>query len=86
MQRVGQFSIVSVCLITCCVARGAVVINEVFYRPPDDIPKLQWLEIHNPDPKEADLSGWKLAGGVTFVFPQATHIGAGGFAVLCKDE
>lgn len=86
MHRYTQFSIVSVGLITCCLARGAVVINEVFYRPPDDIPKLQWIELHNPDREDADLSGWKLTGGVTFTFAPGTRLAAGEYTVLCQDE
>jgi hypothetical protein len=85
MNGSARFMAFSVCLLTCCLARGAVVINEIFYGPPDDIPKLQWIELHNPDSREVDLSRWNLVGGATFNFPEGSRLQPNGFAVLCQD-
>ncbi|MBN8247530.1 MAG: CotH kinase family protein [Verrucomicrobia bacterium] len=68
-----------------CRSAGGVVINEVFYHAPDELDDLQWIELHNPDAQAADLSGWKLRGGVDFQFPPGTTLAPGGFLVVCRD-
>lgn len=73
----------------CCLslrATGAVVINEIFYHAPDDLEDLEWIELHNPDASAADISGWKVAGGILFEFPAKSVITAGGYVVLCKNS
>lgn len=67
------------------IASGAVVINEIFYNAPDEIPKLQWVELHNTGDSPVDLSGWRLVGGIEFRFPANTSIGPNGFMILCQD-
>lgn len=64
------------------------VINEIFYRPGTGYPEntaLEFVEIHNPDPVAADLSGWALTRGVDFVFPPGTILQAGGYLVVAAD-
>jgi len=72
-------------LFTCRSAAG-VVINEIFYHAPDELNDLQWIELHNPEAQSADISGWKLRGGVEFQFPPGTLLQPGGFLVVCRDE
>jgi hypothetical protein len=81
------------CLLTCLLAlapgvtsHAGVVINEIFYNAPDDIPNLQWIELHNTGDKPADLAGWRLSKGLDFTFPQNSSIGAQGFVVICRDQ
>lgn len=66
------------------IASGAVVINEIFYNAPDEIPKLQWVELHNTDDSPVDLSGWRLVGGIEFRFPANTSIGPNGFMIRAR--
>lgn len=68
-----------------CRSAGGVVINEIFYHAPEELDDLQWIELHNPDAQAADLSGWKLRGGVDFQFPPGTTLAPGGFLVVCRD-
>ena len=42
-----------------------------------------WIEIHNPDPDDADLTGWALRDeGNTWFFPEDTIVPAGGYLVV----
>ncbi len=65
----------------CC---AAPVINEIMYRPGTTYPEntgLEYIEIHNPDAADADISGWALTSGVDYTFPPGTVIPAGGFVL-----
>lgn len=72
-------------LLAACPAWAGVVINEVMYHAPDDLYDVQFIELHNPGDKAADLSGWKVAGDVKYAFAPGTALAAGGYLVLCKD-
>ncbi len=67
-------------------ATADVVINEIFYHAPDDLNDLEWVELHNPDDKPADVSGWRFTSGITFQFPEKSLLPPGGFLVLSKDR
>jgi len=62
-----------------------VVINEIHYHPADDTSTLEFIELHNFGNSEANLGGWLLTGGVTFVFPPGTSIPGGGYLVLASN-
>ncbi len=64
---------------------GAVVINEVFYHPPDDQPAVQWIELANRGATPVDLAGWSFSKGVEFTFPAGTKLPPGAFAVVAAD-
>jgi hypothetical protein len=66
-------------------ARAGVVINEVLYHAPDQLDRLQFIELHNSGDKEVHLAGWRVTGGVKYRFPAGAKAGAGGYLVLCKD-
>jgi hypothetical protein len=51
------------------------------YRENDD----QWIELYNRSPNAVDLSGWRLAGGAQYEFPQGTNLAAGEFLVVAGD-
>src|SRR5258708_32911199 len=85
MPAIARFLTVPVILLACASTQAGVVINEIFYRAPDDIQGLQWLELYNPEAKAIDLSGWKLTDGIRFDFPANTSIAANGFIVICQD-
>ena len=63
-------------------ARAAVVINEVLYHAPDDLDRLQYIELHNAGDKAVALGGWKLARGVKYAFPAKASIPAGGYLAV----
>lgn len=69
-------------------AAGAVVLNEILYNAPPDLPTEDWVEVHNTGLVEVDLSGWSLKDEVdtrAYVLPAGTRLAAGAFAVLCRD-
>src|SRR5262245_42531602 len=72
-------------LLAAAPSRAAVVINEILYHAPDDLDRLQFIELHNTGDKAIDLAGWKFTKGVKFTFPAKSSIPAGGFVVVCKD-
>lgn len=63
-----------------------MVINEVMYHPPGDLDQLQFIELFNADPDEADLSEWRFSKGIKFRFPAGTKLAARGFLVVCRDR
>jgi hypothetical protein len=66
-------------------AHGEVVINEIFYHAPDDLEKLEYIELLNTGKESVDISGWSLAKAVKFTFKQGTTIAGGEFIVVAKD-
>ncbi|MSU62428.1 MAG: hypothetical protein EXS31_08535 [Pedosphaera sp.] len=69
----------------CATSHAGVVINEIFYNAPNDIPNLQWVELHNTGDKPVDISSWRLNRGLEFAFPPKSSIAARGFLVICRD-
>ena len=63
---------------------GPVTFTEILAHPRDDGGS-EWIELHNPMVFDMDLSGWSLAGGVDFAFPEGTILAAGGFLVVAAD-
>lgn len=66
------------------VSPGPITFNELHYHPADAATP-EWLELHNPLVLDLDLSGWRLDGGVAWVFPRGTILPAGGFLVVSAD-
>ena len=74
---------------------GSIVINEIMYhrRPqyrdgvtPFALNNESWVELHNKSGVAVDVSGWRLRDGVSFNFPPASSIPAGGFVVIANDK
>jgi len=61
------------------------VINEIMYHPPEDGDHLQFVELFNPDPTPANLSGWSFSKGLEFNFPTNTLIAPNGFLVIARN-
>ena len=76
--------VVVLVLVLCASVRGAVVINEIFYHPPEDLDDLQWIELYNTGKEAVDLGGWSLARGVTFAIPAGTRIEGDGYLVVAR--
>lgn len=76
-----------------------VVLTEIHYHPveeptfnTDGTPVLdlsedvhEFVEIQNTGAGVVDLSGWTLAGGISFTFPGGTTIAPGAFRVIAKN-
>ena len=70
--------------LTAADAPQSVVINEIFYDPPDNS-RSEFVELHNPTASAIDLSGWSFTKGITYTFPHGTSIEAGGYKVVAMD-
>ncbi len=64
---------------------GEVVINEIFYHPPNDLEDLQFIEVHNAATNPVDLSGWSLAGGIESNFAVGSSLAGQGYFVLAAN-
>ncbi len=65
-------------------APGPVTFNELLYNPPSD-QDLEWIELHNPMVLDLDLSGWRIEGGVDYLFAEGTVLPARGYLVVAAD-
>lgn len=65
-----------------------VVINEIYYNPPDDNLEdggfREFIELYNPGDARIDLSGYLFDVGVTFTFPSGIWIEPRSFVVVAK--
>ena len=74
--------------------RSEIVINEIMHshallagisnQPPQKSPE-EWLELHNRSANPVDLTGWQLAGGISYLFTAGQTIPAGGYLVVSDD-
>ena len=72
-----------------CSRRTPLVISEIMYHPPDRMlgtneAELEFVEIFNSRGEPEDMSGFRLAGDVDYVFPANTVIPGGGFLVVAR--
>src|SRR6185436_9462092 len=63
-------------------ADSVVVFNEVMYHPASNEPALEWVELHNQNAVDVDLSGWRLTEGIDYTFPTGTIIKGRGYLVV----
>ncbi len=61
-----------------------VVINEVMYHPISGEDDDQFVEVYNGSGGAVDLGGWRLEGGIGFVFPTNTVVAAEGYLVVAR--
>ena len=64
---------------------GNVLINEIMYHPASGNLNESYVELFNPGPGAADLSGWQFTKGFHFVFPANTVIASGAYLVVAAD-
>lgn len=67
------------------VARGPIVINELYFNPISRDSEDEWLELRNLSATAVDLSGWRISDGISFVFPTGATIAANGYLVVAKN-
>jgi hypothetical protein len=66
----------------------SIIINEISYNPPVELPSEDWVELYNTGTETVDLAGWVLrddSDANTFILPSGTTIGPEGYLVLCRD-
>src|SRR5688572_27110576 len=56
-----------------------VVINEIMYHPASENVLEEYIELHNLAATNVNISGWRVAGGVDFIFPSNTILPANGY-------
>lgn len=61
-----------------------VVINEIYYHPPEDRPG-EFIEFYNRGKEAADMSGFQLTEGIGFTFPLGTMLAPGNYLVLARE-
>jgi hypothetical protein len=62
-----------------------VVISEIQYHAPGNLPADEFVEIHNAGAAPVDLSGWRFSEGIGFAFPPGTLLGPKGYLVISPD-
>ena len=62
--------------------QAGVLITEIHYKPALKTDRTEFLELYNTDSKAVSISGWRLDGGVDYLFPAGTVIAAGGYLVV----
>lgn len=69
-------------------ASAAVVINELFPKPSDEVS--EWIEVYNTGPATVRLEGWRLENAAgdrkTFVIPPGSEIPAGGYLTFFQSQ
>src|SRR5687768_10602574 len=63
-------------------ADSVLVFNEIMYNPPGANGDLEWVELHNQMAVDLDISGWSLAAGIDFTFPEGTIVKGWGFLLV----
>ena len=69
----------------CAAASAAPVINEIHYNNDLNTVCNEFVELHNPDASEINLSGWQLTGAVEFTFPAGTTMPPSSYLVVGED-
>lgn len=69
-------------------AISEIVINEISYNQPNEMPTGDWVELFNPGAEPVDLSGWVFkdeSDDHAFTLPSGTVIAPYGYVVVCED-
>ena len=67
------------------VEPAPLAITEIMYHPADADQTLEWIELHNQQGVDMDVSNWQLADGVDYQFAEGTIIPGGGYVVIAAD-
>src|SRR5689334_18321981 len=66
------------------MADTVVVFNEIMYHPATNEPNMEWIELHNQEAVDVDISGWSITGGINYSFASNTIVKGRGFLVLAS--
>ena len=61
-----------------------LVINEIFYHPPEDR-RGEFIELHNRGGETIDLSGFRFDKGIDYTFEEGVELAPGGYLVVAED-
>jgi hypothetical protein len=66
--------------------RTGLVFSEIMYHPRTrtDGRNLEFIEVHNSNPFQEDLSGYRITGDADFTFPEGTIIPGDGYLVVAS--
>ncbi|RIK81824.1 MAG: hypothetical protein DCC68_07760 [Planctomycetota bacterium] len=67
------------------VLDSTVVLNEIMYNPAGSDESLEFIELHNQQGVDMDISGWGFDRGVSYRFPAGTTIPRFGYLVVAAD-
>lgn len=62
-----------------------VVINEIYYDPPDKSIPSEFIELYNAGDQMADLSGFHFSDGISFFFAQGLSLRPGEYLIVAQD-
>jgi len=67
--------------------RTGIAITEINYHPPTRIDGRdgEFIELFNTEPYDIELTGWRIAGDVAYLFPSGTVLRAGTLLVVASD-
>lgn len=65
-------------------ARG-VVINEIHYNSEVNTVRNSFIELYNDGPATVDLTGWRISGGVDYLFPAGTTMAPNSYRLVAED-
>ncbi|MFT5409051.1 MAG: hypothetical protein ACI9NC_001772, partial [Verrucomicrobiales bacterium] len=89
ISRIAIFTLASFVLLlpqkAYSFADSILVFNELHYNPADDLADTEWIEFHNLNGVNVDVSGWRLRGGVDFDFPEGTVVDGHGFLLVAAN-
>lgn len=62
-----------------------VVINEIHYDSNPKTEPAEFVELFNSGDARVDVSGWRIAGGVDYTFPDGSTLDSGEFLIIAED-
>ena len=75
-------------LLPAGIVAQKVVINEIMYHPSGELGAdsvFEFIELYNSDTSNIELSGWSFTEGISYVFPQGTHLEMGAYLVIARN-
>ncbi|MDB6131280.1 MAG: Inner spore coat protein [Verrucomicrobiales bacterium] len=85
MSFLRKLLLVSLLIGPALLTKAGVVINEVFYKAPNDAAPLQYVELWNFGQSPVSIEGWKLKQGVKFTFPAKIELKPYGFIIVANN-
>jgi MFS family permease len=62
-----------------------VVINEIMCHPISGLNDDEYVELYNRGDNSMNLAGWRLADGISFVFPSSVVVAPDGYVVVAAN-
>ncbi len=66
--------------------RTGITLSEIHYHPAQrtDGRELEFIELYNSQPWPENISGWRLSGDISFLFPDGTSVPGLGYLVVAR--